>query len=904
VSSTTARALHGLTALAFAFSIAAPARAASPSVSAGSIAGTVVDAATGVPLAGVDVGVNGTTVAVRTDNAGRFTLASLRPGAYTLKLSKDGYQPAVSEPIAVGAAVTVATLSMHEGTSGLRVIAITAARSSDSLQQSSTFTKTLNPEVMQQQGIVRAADALRTLPGVNNGITGDTPSLSDDVNISIRGIGTLETVAAIDGHPVGYGIKGGYNYQLSPVFAFRDVSVLYGSGGSDLVGVNAIGGVVNFQTLDPTPSQQTTFTQGYGTFQQLSTSLTSTGNVGHLGYAAALGVTGLDGPFRNDSFYQAGAAFDQSVGSGPVHQLGIYPDDSSAFTRQDLVKFRWNFTPQSNVTFTSVASSRWANKTGNGDGDYLGYLPALAFGKQLLAAYTPSAFPQLKACAPGSFVATNANGSPNGFGPNGKPDGGLTCQTPQQYAAFNTGWDGAGTAWQSLKLNDNTFDYRYAGAHSVLRASIFNSHYENLTDRTFQLPYFTSAGDAGSWSNIGVNETGALASDDLLSTNNDVEFGASYLNSAYRTFSKTALKGSPVVSDNAYFLRDVYHPQTSPFAAYANLWAKHSTATGTSYLDSRLSLVYRVTPRDVLRAAVGSTTTQPSQNMLGQQFIESFTGGAGGGAPITCGGLNSIGSAPSTVLKPEKGVDEDLTFVHRFFGDTQAQLTLYNTNVYDKLYSTIVPLSSTGTGFIPPAFLAQVTAAVAGKCGATLAPSLLGLNGNFNVGTLRARGLDLSGRVRASRSLYFDYDYSLTSTVLTNANVQLLQKTPTLVVDDQLPRLPLHTFDGSVDYTFGNHLDARYTLHTVSINNTKALPAYDYSDLSLGYPIGKGRITATVLNLFNQWGSIAGLRYEGVPLPLNGYAKPGSYAPYTGANATEQFGLPYRTAYFSYQVSL
>jgi hypothetical protein len=117
--------------------------------------------------------------------------------------------------------------------------------------------------------------------------------------------------------------------------------------------------------------------------------------------------------------------------------------------------------------------------------------------------------------------------------------------------------------------------------------------------------------------------------------------------------------------------------------------------------------------------------------------------------------------------------------------------------------------------------------------------------------------------------------------------------------------LPLHTFNGSADYTLGNGLDLRYTLYAVSNNNTKALPAYDYSDFSAGLPLGHGgRLTATVLNAFNQWGSIAGLRYQGVPLPLNSYAKPSAYTQYTGASSTEQFGLPYRTIYFSYQFSV
>ena len=73
--------------------------------------------------------------------------------------------------------------------------------------------------------------------------------------------------------------------------------------------------------------------------------------------------------------------------------------------------------------------------------------------------------------------------------------------------------------------------------------------------------------------------------------------------------------------------------------------------------------------------------------------------------PINCEGLNSIGSAPSTVLQPEQGVDEELRVRAPLVRRLETQLTLYNTNIYDKLYSTIVPLCQTGTAFIPPAYL-------------------------------------------------------------------------------------------------------------------------------------------------------------------------------------------------------
>jgi hypothetical protein len=80
------------------------------------------------------------------------------------------------------------------------------------------------------------------------------------------------------------------------------------------------------------------------------------------------------------------------------------------------------------------------------------------------------------------------------------------------------------------------------------------------------------------------------------------------------------------------------------------------------------------------------------------------------------------------------------------------------------------------------------------------------------------------------------------------------------------------------------------------------LPAYDFSDLRLSAPLGRGTFTIAIDNLFNQWGFIEGLRYEGVPLALNAYAPASAYAPYTGAAATELFGLPSRSIFFSYEL--
>lgn len=869
---------------------AAPTQAVAPAMS-----GTVVDETTGLPLSNATVTVAHGSARAVTDNAGHFRFTELAPGTYRLKIAHEGYQPAISDPVAVAAGQNArVTLSLQRANNGLKVIATTSVRASSSLVRSSTFYRSVPAEQLVQTGTERAADVLRTLPGINNGITGDTASPADDVNLNIRGIGTLETEATLDGHPIAFGMPGGYNYELSPMFGLRNINVTYGSGGTSLSGVDAIGGVIDFQTLDPTPDQRVEAMQGFGTFQNYTSALRATGTSGRWGYAAGWGTTHVDGPIANDLMYQPGAAYDQSATDPAVRNLGTYVADSTAVWRSGLAKAVYSFAPNSRLSFTTFSSSAWSNKTGNGDGDYLSYGPALTFGQHLLAAK-----PSSDTCPAGTFTATNANGTPNGAAPNGQPDGGIRCQTPQQYAAFNTGWQGAGPSWQSFNLFDNDLAYVGDSTHTTVRADLYASRYAQTFDRTFQLPFYTQPGDNANWRNRQVVETGTTLSDELHLNRNDVGFGFTWMNDAYSFTQRAKPLAVPFTNETGFFAREVYHP-TARFYAYGNAWWKHASATNSWYLDPRLSLVYSLSPNDVVRFAAGKTTTQPSADMLGKSFSESIPTGAGGGSAITCSGLNSIGTAPSSVLKPETGVDQELAYGHRFSGDTQLQLSLYNVNVYNKLYSTLVPLSDVGSGFIDPAYLQQVEAIVASKCGAASANSLLGVTGTLNVARLQSQGFTLNGRVRLNRRLYVDYDWALTSTVFRDAPLTLLENNKTYIIGSQIPRLPLHTLDASIDQTVGAGFDLRYTLHTVSANNTKSLPPYNYSDFSITAPVGPGSFAIGVTNLFNQYAGIEGLRYQGVPLPLNQYATAKDYAPVIGADATEWFGLPYRQIFMSY----
>ncbi len=872
--------------------------ACADTTTAGIVEGVIDDAATGLPVSGASIAVVDRTAAATAADDGTFRIAGLVPGVYRLRVESMGYQPALSNDVALPAGVVVhVTLALQRVTAAgsLRVIGGTATNAAAALLRTTTTSRTLSAEALEQRGVTRAGDALRELPGITNGIVGDTAALGDDIPLQLRGIGTLETTTAIDGHPIAYGFPGGYNFQISPIASFREIGVTYGSG-SNIFGTSAIGGVIDFRTLAPTPDLRITVGQGFGTFAKLATILRATGTTGKLGYALGYGASGLDGQFSHVRYYQPGAAYDLSATSATVRAIGVYDMDASANAHSGLVKLRYTFGPSDAVVATGVFASYYENKTGNGDGDFLETAPATAFAQQALAKYAPSG---ANPCPSGSFAVANG-----GHGPGGTPDGGAPCATVAQYVADSVGFQGAGPAFQTFNLYDGQLAYEHTSATRFARLALFGNRYADFTSRQYRLPYVQTPGDNFSLSDNRENEGGLVASEDFSSTNNTFGVAYTYLNAAFslsRTTSKASSYGAPIVHQQTYEIRDVYRAGASPLSLFLNVAMTQSSATRSAALDPRLSVLYqRPASHNVFRVSAGATSTQPSGDELGQPFVPQQLSSAGGGGGIKCGALNSIGSVPSSALHPERGIDEELAYAHGFGGDAYVQATFYNLNVLNKLYKTIVPLASTGGGFVDPAFLAQQTQLIANACGSAAASGLVGVTGTYNVGRLRAQGLTVTGRHRFDRRTALDYDWTLDSTTIVSIPAPLLQSNFTLVPGSQLPGLPLHTLDVSLVRLIGSTLDVRYTLHGVSDNNTKRLPGYAYSDLKLSAPVRRGTLALEIDNLFNQFSDPRGLLYEGEPYALNRYATPAQYAPYTGAAASERFGLPGRAFFLDF----
>ena len=105
---------------------------------------------------------------------------------------------------------------------------------------------------------------------------------------------------------------------------------------------------------------------------------------------------------------------------------------------------------------------------------------------------------------------------------------------------------------------------------------------------------------------------------------------------------------------------------------------RRSRCYGTSYLETvdgdEDGAAPRPAPRGRLHAQRqqripargGRDVDGAGRQQVDVTYVESPVGGAGGGKPINCSTFNSIGSAPSTTLQPERGVDTELSYAHRW----------------------------------------------------------------------------------------------------------------------------------------------------------------------------------------------------------------------------------------------
>ncbi len=250
---------------------AAPAFAQSDT---GEIRITVVDASGGAPLADARTILLGPQSASSlTTRAGLIVYTDVPTGIYRVRVRKSGFDTGSSKEFDVlqGRSVDVRVELSASNPSGLRVIGRVVATT-----HVSVATSDINENSPVRRISNSLTDALDQVAGVS--VTQDATDPNSAVTVSLQNHDESQTAITLDGIPLSApGSATNLRGIGTDLFAGSSVSTGPTAG--------ALGGGVNFRTLQPTQSLQFRASGDTGTFDRSNYSLAGTGSVGGLGIA-------------------------------------------------------------------------------------------------------------------------------------------------------------------------------------------------------------------------------------------------------------------------------------------------------------------------------------------------------------------------------------------------------------------------------------------------------------------------------------------------------------------------------------------------------------------------------------------------------------------------------------------
>ena len=370
----------------------------------GSIVGSVADGQAN-PLTQVTVTIDGPVKqSVVTDATGAFTVSGLPPGLYAISAARTGYGPASrSDVVVTNGAPTPVTIQMQSlSLSTLNVIGHVSTSTRGRINVSPEAITTMSGSTFIDQGQTSVTQALNQIPGYTGTLDSAGIVLGGYNNASgslgqvpqLRGALPYETATLIDGHPVSLGTIGFYNPRFLSPYILQDVEVAKGPGAMPANVSGAIGGTVNFVTLQPTAAFKYSADFGVDSYGGQSSNIRATGTTlnSKLGFVVDAALTGSPGPLNNyattlpylPTFFGGvtinGVNCPGQCGHLPGPPLPGWGDgftesssiiatgftaNTNSFIRNELFKARYSFSPATILTLSYLATQATVNEGGN-----------------------------------------------------------------------------------------------------------------------------------------------------------------------------------------------------------------------------------------------------------------------------------------------------------------------------------------------------------------------------------------------------------------------------------------------------------------------------------------------------------------------------------------------------------
>jgi outer membrane receptor protein involved in Fe transport len=328
-------------------SAALPSGPVQPAVAAASstlatLTGSVKDG-TGAAVVGAHVTLTGATrIATSTDGNGAFVITA-PPGIYSIAIERSGYSPVSLSDITVAAGTTtpVSVTMSQASLSSLRTIGSVSTTTRSSQINTGTATQTyLSAEAFNNLPNPQINTVIEHAPDVTLQHMGSQP----DTTIVVGAVQPYETQILIDGHPFANGQNGAWSSQYFPSYIVGGFETQSGPGNTTPFANLAVGGTANIETLGFTKKNHTAITYGVDNYESQYSDITSTGSLGRLEYAIALGSAGQNNNLSNTTqFLISPDANNQAT------IVTALSGDGNFYNKGEVFKFKYDFSPNTSL---------------------------------------------------------------------------------------------------------------------------------------------------------------------------------------------------------------------------------------------------------------------------------------------------------------------------------------------------------------------------------------------------------------------------------------------------------------------------------------------------------------------------------------------------------------------------
>jgi len=213
----------------------------------GLIEGRVSEKNSNIPLAGVNIIIKGTMFGAISDKNGNFKMENIPAGKYLMQVQMIGYHTIEKEIEVKKSHIIYLQFELAPEIIKGEAIVVTGTRTPRYVKNSPVKTEVVTKEEIKRLNPTNFLEATQSIIGIES--TTEC-SICNASSISIQGLPGRYTQVLIDGIPFFSSLGQTYGYMELPANFIDQLEIIKGAN-SVLYGSDAIAGIVNIRTIEP-----------------------------------------------------------------------------------------------------------------------------------------------------------------------------------------------------------------------------------------------------------------------------------------------------------------------------------------------------------------------------------------------------------------------------------------------------------------------------------------------------------------------------------------------------------------------------------------------------------------------------------------------------------------------------